>query len=663
MLKVGNYQKGYNLSLLNTIYHYPRKQLDGKWSSDAIDLIIKDNTTGEKFLETVESPDYDYFMINDDEYVDHNMFFIEKEKTYRITVPYRNLLCDIAQRTNNMNFYMENIHNGNRYNNTRLHTCKRVMMSDSDIEDHYRFKFSINYKNELGPITKAFFDIEADSINAKGDFVEIGECPINAISIVDDRTFVEHVFLLRNPDNPLIDEYEKIANSNELLRELKEFIIDAVGGPEKANKMKVDLINFKFHFFDEEIDLISSFFDYINRLKPDFVLAWNMAFDIPYIIQRIKNLGYIPAEIMCHPDFKYKEAIYFVDERNINEFAERNDYAKISSYSVFLDQLIHFASRRKSGSAIPKFNLDYISEITCGVKKLDYKHITPQLAKLPYVNYKIFVFYNIVDTICQFCIEGKVNDIGSAYNNVLVNNTKWAKVYRQTVYLHNRAIKSFWNSGFIMGNNCNKDTPKTKFPGAFVADPRLNSDYSKMTLNGKPVSIFNNANDFDYTALYPSITSEFNAAPHTIIGHLNIPTQVYYNENRFGRDNIKWKREGQFMDDLQSHVWIEFFHRWFHFANYSEMYHDVIEYFTSYKTPNGKLHIHNQYGAIPMFEKVPDEKPNMFVRIESERDLKLSTGETKVNIPTFQFNERFKSFKDIDDYYSHNKLERKKNYA
>ncbi len=46
------------------------------------------------------------------------------------------------------------------------------MMSDSDIEDHYRWKFSNQYKNEMGPISKSYFDIEADVIDAKGDFVE-----------------------------------------------------------------------------------------------------------------------------------------------------------------------------------------------------------------------------------------------------------------------------------------------------------------------------------------------------------------------------------------------------------------------------------------------------------------------------------------------------------
>lgn len=495
MFKIGNYPKGYDLSLLNTIYHYPAKQANGKWSKDALDLIVRDNQTGELFLETIEEPEYDYFMIKPEYCESYPQFFIEKEKTDRITVPYSKLLIDIADRTNNMDFFMENIRNGNRKNNTRLHTVPSVMMSDSNIEDHYRWKFSNMYKNELTPVNKAYLDIEADTINMKGDFVELGECPINAVSIIDDRSLIVHSFLLRDEENPLIQEFENNINSD-LVNEFRNFIIQGVG-EEQAVKNGLDKLDIKFHFYSEEINLIKDIFVYINLLKPEFVLAWNMAFDIPYIINRIKALGYRPEDIMCHPDFKYRIADYYIDERNKNDFEERGDYAKISSYSVFLDQLIHFASRRKGRSAIASFRLDYIGEMTCGVKKYDYKHITNSLTHLPRKDYKTFVLYNIMDTIVQFCIEHKVNDIGNAYNSVLLNNTRFPKIYRQTVYLHNRAIKSFYNSGFIMGNNCNKDTPKVKFPGAFVADPSLNSGYSKMTINGKPVSIFNNLNDFD----------------------------------------------------------------------------------------------------------------------------------------------------------------------
>lgn len=654
-MRIGNYPEGTDIALLNTIYHFPTMIGEHQWTDGSIDLIVKDNRTGEKFLETIENPNYEYYIINPDIYVDHNYFFIEEEKATKQVVPYKSLLKDIANKTGNLEFYMDNIHNKNRGNNLNLHTCQRIMCSDSNIEDHYRFLFSKEYLNQFGPITKSYFDIEVDSINAKGDFVEPGECPVNAITIIDDKTYMVHTFLLRNPDNPLIQEFEDSVGEG-LYEELKQFVIEHVGGEQKAAKFKVDLLNFRMHFFDDEKNLIKTFFDYVNEIKPDFVLAWNMAFDVPYLIARIKALGDNPVNYMCHPDFKYKEAKYIIDVVNYNEPAERNDFAKISSYSVWLDQLIQFASRRKGRSAIASFRLDYIGEITCGVRKYDYKHITSNLAKLPYLDFKTFVFYNVMDTICQYCIENTVNDIGNVYNNVLVNNTRYSKAYRQTVYLKNRAIKSFYNKGLIMGNNVNKNTPKVKFPGAFVSDPTHNNDNAKIRINGRPVSIYDNLDDFDYKALYPSITSEFNMAPNTIIAHLTIPEIVNEFENRFNRDAIKYKREGQFMEDLQSHVWLEFFHRWFKLASYREMYDDVIEYYSKIKLPVGDLQIHDQYGRIPVFKKVPiNPTKDAFIKIRNCDDNNLYNGNKDIQIVPFNFADaKVNFFKDLFDRFSKN---------
>ena len=149
--------------------------------------------------------------------------------------------------------------------------------------------------------------------------------------------------------------------------------------------------------------------------------------------------------------------------------------------------------------------------------------------------------------------------------------------------------------------------------------------------------------------------------PNTIIAHLTIPEIVYEFENRFKRDSVKYKREGQFMEDLQSHVWLEFFHRWFHLASYGEMYDDVIEYYTRIKNAYGKLNIHKPNGRISPFEKVPykNNRKNAFIKIKSEDDDKLYKGEKKIIIPTFEFNDKFKTFNDIYEYYQTNKMVRK----
>ena len=104
-----------------------------------------------------------------------------------------------------------------------------------------------------------------------------------------------------------------------------------------------------------------------------------------------------------------------------------------------------------------------------------------------------------MDVVVQYCIESEVEDIDYVFGKALINNTRYGKVHRQTVYLANRGAKEFYNEGFIMANNCNRfnTRPSEKFPGAFVADPLKLSDYSRMKCNGYPINIFENCDDFD----------------------------------------------------------------------------------------------------------------------------------------------------------------------
>ena len=51
MFRIKGYEPGANITLLNTIYHKPQKDIEtGKYGSDSIDLIYKDLDTGEKHL-------------------------------------------------------------------------------------------------------------------------------------------------------------------------------------------------------------------------------------------------------------------------------------------------------------------------------------------------------------------------------------------------------------------------------------------------------------------------------------------------------------------------------------------------------------------------------------------------------------------------------------
>ena len=581
---IPGYEKDANLTILNTIYHYPQKNPEtGKYKKDHILLVYKNLDTGVKSHKFIYRPEYTFYKTKKP--MDYNLFFAHENEVDPVTCPYTDIEKTIAQVTNNMDFFYGNIEADNRKGNKQLHTLNNILGSDIDIEDYYRHVFDREYKNDPCSITKAYFDIEVDTIHMRGDFPEMGECPVNAISFINEYNNTVYVYLLRNQNNKLINEFELKIKKGEIIKQLQSFIIENVGGEEKAKKFGVDQLNFNFYFFDEELALIQSFFQMVNTLKPDFLIAWNMAFDIPYLIERLKVLGVDPAEIMSDPSFEKKFAEYYIDTIHKVEYEARGDFYNIASTTVYLDQLIHFASRRKNQSQFPNYKLDTAGSILVGVKKLDYSHITTQLSKLPYLNYTIFVFYNIMDTIVQKCIETKVNDIGYIFNKCLMNNTRYAKGHRQTYYLTNRAIKEFRKDGFIFGNNINKYTAsKTDFEGALVNNPLHNSDYAKYKQGNEVFNIARNLDDYDYKSLYPSITRENNLAPNTIEAKIFIEGEMHEKENVFFDEY--YDRGGQYIEDLISENYIEFAHRWLGFANIREMLEDVDEFFNMNPFPN-----------------------------------------------------------------------------
>ena len=598
---------GDNISIMNTLFRRGKDEAGN--FREFLYLVYKDCDSQQKFVEEIIDPDYKFYVAKPDKRVTYNRLFVSESDVDLVTVPHKELDKAIAKITGMTEYFYTNISTGNRNENRKLHLHPDIFNSDMNIEDHYRYRFDKLYRNETKPITKSFFDIEVDGINILGDFPEPGEAPINAVSLIIQETQQVYSFLLRTKTNPQIEEFENEVKNGTLISELERFIVDAVGGPEMAQKYNINFkYNFLFYDEDDEINLIKDIFSAINTFKPDFLLAWNMSFDIPYVIARIQRLGYDPCNIMCSPDFKHKFVYYYVDERNKNEIAERGDFASIASYTTFLDQMIHFASRRKGQNKFISFNLDYIGEAIAKVRKLDYKHITTDIAQLPYKDYKTFVFYNIMDTIVQYCIEFMTTDLEYVYNKSLMNNTRYSKVHRQTVYLMNRGIKEFKQDGFIMGNNVNKFNikPDNKFPGAFVADPKQLNDYSRLRIYGRAIDVFDNCMDFDYASLYPSVIRQFNIAPHTQIGLLIINKPVHDKENK--RMSDTWTRAGAFMEDFQSQVWLEVCSRWFHLADYTTMYHEVEHFFENIMRSNNGLKVYNRDG---LKDPIIFYKPNM----------------------------------------------------
>lgn len=595
---IPGYPYGSDITIINTMYQYPHRIDDtDKYDDGSITVVFKDNKTGEVKHHIIKNPPYVYYYSKDIDPNDEHEYprlFMERDKLEQCVVPYKDLLKNIAELTGNEDFYYDNIKSGSRYHNKELNTLPNIFNSDMDINNETRLLFDEMYTNSPIALTKSFFDIEVDTKYMMGDFPEMGECPVNALTFINQYDKSVHTFLLRDSRNPLIQKFEDSIGP-ELFKELNDFVVKSVGGPKKAKKFGVDNLNYNIYFFDEEIELIRTFYRLVHKLKPTFLLAWNNAFDTPYIVERIKTLGYDPADIMCDGDFEVKFVKYFIDEKNKDAYAERGDYYNISMDTVVLDQMIQFASRRKSRSNINSYRLDDIGELICDVHKLDYSHITSSITMLPYLDYKTFVFYNVMDVIVQVCIESKCQDMEYIFNKCLINNTMFQKGHRQTIYLVNRFTKEFRKDGYIIGNNVNLNGEKDEIRGALVGDPKNTDDYAKMIINGNVSGIVNNLVDYDYKSMHPNMTLEGNMAPNTQIGRIEIPDKIYEFENRFGVE--KWHRQEEFADLLMCQNILLLCSRWFGLANYRQLISDVREFFLM------QYQYDMRYGYEPCFHK------------------------------------------------------------
>lgn len=647
---IQSYPKGSDLVILDATYHFPNKQqVEGYngvktvYTPDTMTIVYKDNTTGKKGIEVIENPKYVFYMLkNNIPTPNYDMFFTDMKNLDEITCRYRDINKAIAEKldqyegtTKYTDLYKRNVRDGNYKANMDFQKSRRVFGSDIPINDFYRMRFAEQYKNTETPVTRAYLDIEVDVKLSPTDFPTNGNCPINAISYFEHDTKRLFTFLLNQKDvNPKSNEFCSTVDNRAFNKEFKDFLNETLGS-EKVKDFKLENIQTKVLVYNDELTLLKDLFGYINYTKPDFLMVWNMSFDIPFIINRIIALGGNPKEIMCIHDISplYEHCNYIVDP-NHEEFSTKGDYADITSYTVYLDQLIQFASRRRGGAQYRSYSLDYIGNEMAGVQKLHYENIADNVMDLPYNNYRTFVKYNMMDVLVQYCIEFKADDILYVFDKALLNCTEYKKVHRQTIYLSNRATIMFKNFGnYVLGNNLNKFKPKptVKYEGAYVADPCKFGDKYKDKVNGAPIMRASNAIDFDFTRLYPSITQEYNMAPNTEIGYIKIPVKIYEAENAI--HNEKYTRSGQFIEDMTSECDIEFAHRWFNLASFKEAYADIIEYFNTEETPfyrlvNDDLLPKQVYNKHPSRRKVIASSKDYDEKLFSRKNIKDSIPES-----------------------------------
>lgn len=243
----------------------------------------------------------------------------------------------------------------------------------------------------------------------------------------------------------------------------------------------------------DEYQLLTKFIHAWHALDLDIISGWNIEFfDIPYLINRIKNL-------LGEAEAKKLSPWGIINERTVEFKGKQNQSYELPGISV----LDYYQLYRKfTFGNQESYKLDYIAQIELGEKKIDYSEYG-NLLELYKENYQKFIEYNIkdcllveklddklkfIEQVMAFAYDAKVN-----YDDTMTTVRPWDVIIHNYLLERNIVIPQF-----------KKQPDYEALVGGYVKEPKIG--LSKWVVS------------FDLNSLYPHLIMQYNISPETYGG-------------------------------------------------------------------------------------------------------------------------------------------------
>lgn len=620
-----------DINILNTQYVKSYKnEMDGKWSDDVLYITYRDNKTGQKKMKEIINPEVTTFITK----LEHRSDF----KTQRLYLPEDHVDSHIVRYNQIAKYIANEIKKDGRdleFLKIAKESPKEVFkwrhsyFADYDICDYVMISHAIsnlhNKKVSNTNITTAYLDIESDIYGLSTNEVNNGEAPMNAVSVVmpydDNGKKLKHprVFTL------LLRDHLRYKDQEYFETHIDKFIEECHNEFDK----KYNKPNFIIRLYDDEIVLFKNLFALIHKMKPDFILIWNMSYDIPTMITRLNAMGENPVNYFCHPDFSHPYFRYIYDNIYKNDFKNKSESFECTCYSAFSDQMLNYAGIRKSKREYGGNSLDNVAHIELKSEKRRFSKASTNVTNAAREEYWNFVKYSINDVLLQYGIDEKTEDTKTLFEQAIYGGTRMHKALKQSVYLKNVFAIEYLINGIVPRNNNNVNYTKYKnedqalnnndpdniiLGGALVGDPTLNSHTGMVLYNSsenkysdsiespeKSNHLYEYVIDFDFASMYPNLKIAGNFGENTQIGRLIIDKKILLNENPLNEN--KFMRGGKFIEDFETNdpsligQWLSLPHAYDIINDYDELYHsNEKNNYNNYleKDEHGRVIIHSR---------------------------------------------------------------------
>lgn len=364
-----------------------------------------------------------------------------------------------------------------------IYKSERYITGEADCSPEQKFITQTFYDTEFPAEIKPrifFLDIETYSTDGKLPLFNHNIAVINAITLYDTYTKKYYSWFLKHSNVKMSNQecYDKIKN-------------------EITDYGEVEII-----IFNDAKLLLGSFINFVNKECPDIITAWNLPFDMPYIVRKI------------------------IDNFGVNELKKISPFNRISSkVTKALDANLEL----KIDSLIPGIDsIDYLElykKNTPGQKPsyrladiaLEELHTETKLVgedgesdpNIMYINNFIhFCKYNIQDVRIMKLIEEKrkILDLAIIIRNI--TKTNYQDIFYETALIDNmflmEAIRRRKNGWKYVLPSKPINAVKVPFVGAYVKAP----------LKGR----FEWVADLDFKSLYPSIVKTFKLSNESVVG-------------------------------------------------------------------------------------------------------------------------------------------------
>lgn len=455
-----------------------------------------------------------------------------------------------------------------------------VYNADVSMETLVRIKYNENRKHAVTCFTNGAFDIEqsilgCDRINVMTYIHE------NKIFVVILEDFFKKC-IDRKKDKFVPATKKDLYRSIEMLlgempdedHVLIKYTLDT--GKKKKDIEK--LYELHVECFDTEPECIFWLFEQIHREETDFIGVWNIAYDIPAIVDRLEYYGIDPKQVFCHPSVpdKWKLFNFKIDKMQKQHIVDKWHWLYCTSMSQFIDSMLLYARIRKAKRKKSSYTLESIAQEELGFGKIKQTtENTEESSKLTgtawhrYMQTYAFcdyIAYNINDALLIMFMEEKNHDCVSMWN--LTKDSPLSDFSKQSVMLKNSYYKFGLENGRVFATTGENmvgpyDHLIGKVGGA-VLRADLCRDIGMHCIKERPdyeSMIIAMVSDLDYKAIYPSYKSGFGISKET-----KIATAAAI--EGLSKDSIE-PLFGGIANPIENAVWIG--HDYFDLPNFEEM--------------------------------------------------------------------------------------------